>query len=64
MRFYDRQFITREHVNRDVLTEFERLLDSYFEGDKPQEQGLPYVQINCILCLSTFGISRLSFSLS
>ena len=44
MRFYDRQFITREHVNRDVLTEFERLLDSYFEGDKPQEQGLPYVQ--------------------
>ena len=44
MRFYDRQFSTREHVNRDVLTEFERLLDSYFEGDKPQEQGLPYVQ--------------------
>ena len=44
MRFYDRQFITRENVNRDVLTEFERLLDSYFEGDKPQEWGLPYVQ--------------------
>ena len=44
MRYYDRQFITREHVNRDVLTEFERLLDSYFEGDKPQEWGLPYVQ--------------------
>lgn len=44
MRFYDRQFITRENVNRDVLTEFERLLDSYFEGDKPLEQGLPYVQ--------------------
>lgn len=31
-------------MNRDVLTEFERLLDSYFEGDKPQEWGLPYVQ--------------------
>ena len=44
MRFYARQFITRENVNRDVLTEFERLLDSYFEGDKPQEWGLPYVQ--------------------
>ena len=31
-------------MNRDVLTEFERLLDSSFEGDKPQEPGLPYVQ--------------------
>lgn len=44
MRFYERQFITRKNVNRNVLTDFERLLDSYFEGDKPQEQGLPYVQ--------------------
>lgn len=44
LRFYDRQFITRENVNKDVLTEFERLLDSYFEEDRPQELGLPCVQ--------------------
>lgn len=44
MRFYDRQFITRECVNKDVLTEFERLLDSYFEGCTPQRLGLPFVQ--------------------
>ena len=27
-----------------VLNACQRLLDSYFEGDKPQEWGLPYVQ--------------------
>ncbi len=31
-------------MNRDALTEFEHLLDSYFEGARPQELGLPYVQ--------------------
>lgn len=44
MRFYDRQFITRENVNKDVLTEFECLLDAYFEDGKPQQIGLPFVQ--------------------
>ena len=27
MRFYERQFITREELNNDVLVRFERLLD-------------------------------------
>lgn len=44
MRFYDRQFITRENANKDVLAGFERLLDSYFEDGKPQLIGLPFVQ--------------------
>jgi AraC-like DNA-binding protein len=44
MRFYDRQFITRENVNRDLLTRFEHLLDTYFESDRPQTAGLPSVQ--------------------
>lgn len=44
MRFYDRQFNTREKVNKDVLTQFERLLESYFESDKPERLGLPSVQ--------------------
>lgn len=44
MRFYDRQFITRENVNKDALVEFERLLDAYFETVHPQQIGLPFVQ--------------------
>jgi AraC family transcriptional activator of pobA len=42
-RFYDRQFITREHINKDILTRFEELLDNYFKSDKPAQIGLPSV---------------------
>jgi len=42
-RFYDRQFITREKVNKGILERFETLLDSYFLSDKPQELGTPTV---------------------
>ena len=42
-RFYDRQFITREHINKDILTRFEALLDNYFKSDKPAQIGLPSV---------------------
>lgn len=42
-RFYDRQFITREVVNKGVLERFEELLDNYFSSDKPQNIGLPSV---------------------
>lgn len=43
VRFYDRQFITRDNVNKGVLEKFEELLNSYFSSDKPQEIGLPSV---------------------
>lgn len=43
VRFFDRQFITRENINRDTLTRFERLLDEYFESNLPQIDGLPSV---------------------
>jgi len=42
-RFYDRQFITREVVNKGVLERFEQALDNYFSSDKPQNIGLPSV---------------------
>jgi AraC-like DNA-binding protein len=42
-RFYDRQFITRDNVNKGILEKFEELLNSYFSSDKPQEIGLPSV---------------------
>lgn len=42
-RFYDRQFITRDNVNKGILERFEDLLNNYFASDKPQNIGLPSV---------------------
>jgi len=42
-RFYERQFNTRNHVNKDVLVRFEKILDEYFSSEKPLEFGSPSV---------------------
>jgi AraC family transcriptional activator of pobA len=42
-RFYDRQFITRDHVHQGILERFENLLSEYFESEKPETVGLPSV---------------------
>lgn len=42
-RFYERQFITRSHVNKDVLARFEKIVDEYFSSQMPLESGLPSV---------------------
>lgn len=44
MRFYERQFTTREASNKDIISRFERLLDEYFDSEAPQEIGLPSVK--------------------
>lgn len=44
MRFYERQFVTRNEVNRDSLTKFEQLLDDYFQSGRPLQDGLPSVK--------------------
>lgn len=43
IRFYDRQFITREVPNKSILERFETLLNAYFLSDKPSNIGLPSV---------------------
>lgn len=43
LRFYERQFITREIVNKDVLQKFEQYLDDYWDCNTLIENGLPSV---------------------
>jgi AraC-like DNA-binding protein len=43
IRFYDRQFITRENVHKGALEKFEHLLSEYFQSEKPHSLGLPSV---------------------
>ncbi len=43
-RFYERQFVTREITNLDLLAKFEQLLADYFVSGKSKNIGLPTVQ--------------------
>jgi len=43
LRFYDRQFITREIAVKDVLVKFEKILNEYYQLDKPSSLGIPSV---------------------
>lgn len=44
MRFYERQFITRENMNHDTLARFERLLEDYLYSDSAAKEGIPTVK--------------------
>ena len=43
LRFYDRQFYTRTGFNKDLVTQFEHLLNVYFQSGKPLDIGIPTV---------------------
>lgn len=43
VRFYDRQFITRDKVHNGILERFETLLNDYYHSEQPQTIGLPSV---------------------
>lgn len=42
-RFYDRQFFTRTHSNRDFISRFEQYLKEYFGSTQITERGIPTV---------------------
>lgn len=44
MRFYERQFITRETINKDVLQKFEQYINEYWDSNLAQNEGLPSVK--------------------
>jgi len=59
-RFYNRQFITREKANHQILERLEKLLNEYFNNDDLISRGLPKVQyISDKLNVSVSYLSRL-----
>ena len=57
LRFYDRQFITREEINHSVVKRFMELLDDYISS-KALREGLPtvaYFADKCCLSSGYFG---------
>ncbi len=58
VRFYDRQFHTRDNVNRGIIQQFEKLLKEYLNSEKPQKIGFPHVSYfadNLHLSANYFG---------
>ncbi len=57
LRFYDRQFITREEINHSVVRKFTALLDQYI-NEKAEHEGLPsvaYFADKCFYSPKYFG---------
>ena len=57
LRFYDRQFITREEINHSVVKKFTSLLDEYI-ARKAEHEGLPtvaYFADKCCYSTKYFG---------
>ena len=57
LRFYERQFITRDNVHKGILERFENLLNAFYQSEKPQSVGLPSVAY----CASELNLSSSYF---
>ncbi len=59
-RFYNRQFITREKANHQILDRLEKVLNNYFSSGQPQNKGLLTVSdIAALLHISPKYLSSL-----
>ena len=54
LRFYERQFITREEINHSTVQKFEQMLNEYITNDA-QQKGLPTVALFAEKCCLTPG---------
>ena len=43
-RYFDRQFYTRTNLNKDIVSEFEKLIKGYYDSGKALEIGVPTVR--------------------
>lgn len=43
LRYYERQFLSRTNMNKDVISRFERTLKTYYDTSKAHDLGLPSV---------------------
>ena len=43
-RFYERQFLNRKELSNDLLEQFNRQLEEYFESGLLQEKGIPSIE--------------------
>ncbi|MEL6256264.1 MAG: AraC family transcriptional regulator [Bacteroidota bacterium] len=44
-RYFDRQFYTRSNMNKDVVSNFERVLNDYYKSGKALDSGVPSVDL-------------------
>lgn len=44
LRFYERQFVTRQDLNLGAIAKFEKLVDEYIASGKTETEGLPTVK--------------------
>lgn len=43
-RFYQRQFINRKELSNDLLEQFNKELENYFDSEQLQEKGIPNIE--------------------
>ncbi len=58
VRFYERQFVTREISNRSLINRLDSFLENYFKSGKQTTDGIPSVQV----CASEICLSANYFS--